>query len=410
MRRAVILAAASVAVLARDCEDEFRTGVKQNKEVFFSGCWSSSSIAMFNETDRLRRSRMDSSGNVMTRSDFIARYNGTAEWDNATEVSEEYDESFGDCFDNCVDLGVWRAQPDGSPYPDDVGGRPPVQILWNEQRKGRPGACTCLFCPCVGGMIVGSMSTDDDRCNQGWIRLYDVPLECAGRDNDNCDDDVCSFSGCCYAKGAVAMTTMWMVSRILLQIVFLTIAVAFVCQMLVYSFYRLRQVHRGRHAGHGMDDALLSEQMITATADQYRKLFAVLPTVELSAEGTGTACSICLEDLSAPAGGDASAGSSETGGRVVALPECGHRFHSACIQTYAAHEIQKGRPALCPNCRIKIVPDDGPGDSDAAAATRAPPPPPRGARAAADTASESSGSEMDLRPVPRGRASSWPDT
>eukprot|EP00756_Hemistasia_phaeocysticola_P062783 Hpha_TRINITY_DN6227_c0_g1::TRINITY_DN6227_c0_g1_i1::g.23680::m.23680 len=322
-------AAAFLTCVVGDCGYDFTQGVREHADLFYAGCWSPTSILMAREAERDGVNRSHLSNGSTPRGHVI--------------------ESLGDCITQCIGEGIHATHPTMG-----QGGRAPVQVLWREGMKGSVGACVCIVCPCEYGSLYGARDTDNRFCKKddNWVALYQVPLHCADMDHDTCtsneNKDSCDYGGrCCYAENAFMENPVWRISRQLLQWVFLIIAGAFVLQMFVYSLIRIRTAAEETRREGSVYGSELSEHMITATAEQYRRMFDNLPTADAQPDGTGTMCSICLEDLNFTSPG----GVDDPDMRCVGLPDCGHRFHCACIRTYAAHEVQKSRQAVCPNCR-----------------------------------------------------------
>ncbi|KAJ9463069.1 hypothetical protein DIPPA_29356 [Diplonema papillatum] len=240
-----------------------------------------------------------------------------------------------ECFDFCLGRGL-DLIVEGTRTSTDA-----VYIVYNSSST----QCDCIL-NYEGGTLAVCPTTDI---------FWHVPLHCAARDTDTCSKlSKCENSyGCCYFSGTVPEPNpLWEASRVVLQWVFLVVALAFVLQVIAYSIFKIRSA-RSTHNFMGYDGDL-GVGMLTASADEYSAFFDALPTAPISFSDSGTACTICLEDLAARASSASS--TDEKGHRCIALPECSHRFHLCCIKMLAFHEVSKRKTVLCPNCRVKILP------------------------------------------------------
>eukprot|EP01059_Diplonema_ambulator_P034844 TRINITY_DN8008_c0_g2_i1.p1 TRINITY_DN8008_c0_g2~~TRINITY_DN8008_c0_g2_i1.p1 ORF type:complete len:331 (+),score=36.02 TRINITY_DN8008_c0_g2_i1:359-1351(+) len=243
----------------------------------------------------------------------------------------------GNCFDTCLSIGLNELDDDEElRTPGDA-----MLAMYTDAGGKR-------FCACV---LDYPGSTQDSSCNK-TMKQWDIPLYCAGIDDKECGlMPNCEYSSeCCYYRGTVPEHPLWKASRIVLQWVFLSVAMVFIIQVIIYSVFKVRGGRRG--FGYGSDLAV----RLVATADQYNEMLDSLPTAVIPPGDTGTACTICLEDL-AVAGAESSSNEAKHS-RCVSLPMCKHTFHLTCIKSYVAHEATKMRTALCPNCRTKILPTD----------------------------------------------------
>ena len=255
------------------------------------------------------------------------------------------------CFEACSRRGVLNVEQAG-----EKGARAPTYTMTAVFNKtggirssdSMPFA-TCKCLPTTGRSRADTGSVCDDD-----IQMWNLPLDCYNRPSDRCLDMAgCYYSRpCCYIEGTAPISEVWLASRIFIQWIFYLIAIAFVLQIITYSVFRVRRVLSGRDDEDSTNNNNdLSENMLgpEICAEEYLMLFNELPTATLSMSASGSACTICLEDLSK--------GIQTESHRCVQLPNCTHKFHLSCIRTYASHEVLKRRIASCPNCRVKICPD-----------------------------------------------------
>eukprot|EP01060_Flectonema_neradi_P000671 TRINITY_DN10418_c0_g1_i1.p1 TRINITY_DN10418_c0_g1~~TRINITY_DN10418_c0_g1_i1.p1 ORF type:complete len:353 (+),score=49.20 TRINITY_DN10418_c0_g1_i1:40-1098(+) len=254
------------------------------------------------------------------------------------------------CFELCSRKGVLEVE-DAS----EKGARAPTYTMTAVFNKtgafrtldGEPYAtCKCLQTTSRSREDTGTECDDD-------IQMWNLPLDCYARSSDHCLDMTgCYYSRpCCYIEGTAPISEVWLASRIFIKWIFYLIAIAFVLQIITYSIFRVRRVISGRDDDNDNGNDL-SENMLGAdvSADEYLMMFDQLPTASLSLTASGSACTICLEDLSKGITSDLH--------RCVQLPNCTHQFHLSCIKTYASHEVIKRRVVSCPNCRVKMHPSD----------------------------------------------------
>mmetsp|Transcript_32901 Transcript_32901/g.98162 ORF Transcript_32901/g.98162 Transcript_32901/m.98162 type:complete len:186 (+) Transcript_32901:589-1146(+) len=87
-----------------------------------------------------------------------------------------------------------------------------------------------------------------------------------------------------------------------------------------------------------------------ATELELSTVVAALPTASCGAGETGEDCAICLCAFA-------------EGEKATTLP-CGHRYHTACIETWLLGRGRGGQgPNMCPLCKAPVVIVIGSGDS-----------------------------------------------